>query len=111
MGYNMPHECERDIRLMLLALGVEECRMALTLSMHMEKCTEEHIQMMERIISLGIVLNARELAVSGQDLQELGMQGEEIGRCLSYLLKSVALSEIENERCKLINAAEEFRAP
>ena len=50
-------------------------------------------------------LTLRSLAVNGNDLLALGMQGKEIGSCLAWLLEQVLSGELENEKTALIQAA------
>lgn len=51
----------------------------------------------------------KDMAVSGNDIKALGMQGKEISETLEYLLNQVMEEKIFNRREDLLKAAEEYK--
>ncbi len=52
-------------------------------------------------------LSLKDLAVNGNDLMALGLEGPAVGRCLTYLLEQVLDEAIPNERTALLAAADQ----
>ena len=49
-------------------------------------------------------LSLKDLAVDGNDMMQLGLQGREIGQCLNALLEKVLEEELPNEKEALLEA-------
>ena len=65
--------------------------------------------MIARIIEENACLSIRDLAVSGHDLMELGLDGPEIGAMLRHLLDQVLEETLPNEKHALLEAAKNRR--
>lgn len=65
--------------------------------------------MIARIIEENACLSIRDLAVSGHDLMELGLDGPEIGAMLRHLLEQVLEETLPNEKHALLEAAKNRR--
>ena len=51
-------------------------------------------------------LTLKQLAITGRDLIELGLNGKEIGEVLNSLLDTVIIGQIPNDRAILLKKAE-----
>lgn len=58
---------------------------------------------LDRIIEQGEPFTVKDLAVNGNDLMNLGLQGKQIGKALNLLLERVIDNEIQNENTALIS--------
>ncbi len=65
-------------------------------------------QVLEEILSEESCLSLRTLAVNGNDMMALGLEGPEIGKCLSRLLSLVVDEAVPNERVALLEAAKAY---
>lgn len=65
-------------------------------------------QVLEEILSEESCLSLRSLAVNGNDMLALGLEGPEIGRCLNRLLSLVVDETVPNEREALLEAAKAY---
>ena len=63
-------------------------------------------EMIEKLISQKACFSLKDLAVNGDDMTELGLQGREIGAALEHLLSSVIDEKLPNERVALLKEAE-----
>ena len=66
-------------------------------------------QLIEEILSENACFSIKDLAVTGWDLQQIGMApGPDMGRCLSWLLGQVQDEVLPNERDTLLRTAKEL---
>jgi len=69
-----------------------------------------HLKLLRSVLRSGDCFSLRSLAVSGNELIDLGFVGTEIGKTLSYLLDYVIEHPSENEKERLLLLARERRA-
>jgi tRNA nucleotidyltransferase (CCA-adding enzyme) len=62
-------------------------------------------QIANNVISSQECLDAKQLAVSGLDMQEIGLCGQQIGKMLNFLLESVLDGDAPNNREALLSLA------
>jgi tRNA nucleotidyltransferase (CCA-adding enzyme) len=60
--------------------------------------------LMDEIRAENACLTLRDLAVKGNDLMALGLQGREVGAMLQYLLEQVMDEKLDNEKTALLAA-------
>lgn len=66
-------------------------------------------KMIEEILSEKPCLSVQSLAISGEDLMDMGMKpGPGMGQCLRYLLGQVLSERIPNEKAALLEAAKTY---
>ena len=66
-------------------------------------------QLTEEVLSEAACFSIKDLAVTGWDLQQLGMApGPEMGRCLSWLLEQVQDEVLPNEQDILLRTVQEL---
>ncbi len=65
----------------------------------------------EEIIGSAIPLDIRELDINGNDLQNMGLKGEQIGKTLNILLNAVLDNNVANNKNKLIEYITKARCP
>lgn len=88
-------------------LGEERGKKALLLRESLYGSQEENFKCMEQVISEKRCFTLRDLAVSGNDLCELGFKsGREIGDMLNFLLQKVMNGELKNDKETLLNVFE-----
>ena len=61
--------------------------------------------MLDRELEKGSCFSLKQLAVNGQDMMALGLQGPAIGKMLQALLDAVMDGAVENERTALLERA------
>ena len=72
---------------------------------------EAALQQLNNAVGDGSCLTVKDLAITGSDLLELGMQtGPEIGKCMQTLLSLVQSDVLENTKEALLDAAREYNA-
>lgn len=76
--------------------------------LHYERAGEEELASLEAILYQKPCYQIKDLAVSGADLMEVGLEaGPEMGHMLQYLLNQVIEQNIENDRQALLDLAKE----
>lgn len=65
-------------------------------------CRKETAERVEELIASDAPRKISQLKINGNDLVELGIKGEEIGKALSCVLYLVAMERIKNERDEII---------
>ena len=64
-------------------------------------------QILAEIEAENACLSLKDLAVKGNDLLELGMEGKKIGETLNHLLEQVLDEKLPNDRAALLNAVKQ----
>ena len=76
--------------------------------LHYERAGEEKLASLEALLYQNPCYRIKDLAVSGADLMEVGLEaGPEMGHMLQYLLNQVIEQNIENDRQALLDLAKE----
>ena len=65
-------------------------------------------QVLDEVLAEAACLKLSDLAVNGNDLMALGLEGKQIGTCLAYLLEQVQSDSLPNEKSALLQAAKEY---
>ena len=69
-----------------------------------------HLKLLRSVLKSGEVYSVRQLAVSGDDITNLGFRGVEVGAVLSSLLYHVLEQPVNNDRPLLLSMARELAA-
>ena len=64
---------------------------------------------MEDLLAKDACFSLKQLAVNGQDMMALGLQGPAIGKMLQTLLDAVIDDAVENERNALLSLAQKMK--
>ena len=73
------------------------------------ECIEKSIsdqKRLDELLSSGVAYRISDLKISGNDIENMGFKGEEIGKTLAFLLDEVIYGNIENEREILLKVSE-----
>ncbi len=65
---------------------------------------------LERVLAARACVSLRDLAVKGNDIMELGLEGPAVGHCLEMLLDGVVEQWLPNDRAVLLEQARRFAA-
>ena len=87
-----------------LDFGAEYARLCINVATALSLVDSSTLCSFEEILKT-TPLTLKELDISGNDLSEAGLVGEEIGRTLARLLRSAALGEIQNTKDALLSVA------
>lgn len=95
-------ETDKGITYALMHLGESAVRELIKLEIILEKTDTATFVRLDTLLSLGTVYRISDLAVNGNDLISIGIQGREIGALLDLLLACVIEGSVKNERDALL---------
>ena len=110
---------KKQLQQLLGEYGREAVTQLLDLQMAIAKATGQDMTPLENVeLLLGMIyqgdccLNVKDLAITGSDLLELGVEpGPHIGKCMQYLLALVQDEVLGNTKNELLAAAKAFFEP
>ncbi len=105
---NEKTDTEIALRVLLVKVGEEATRGVINLKIAMGTSDISDMQLLDRLISLGVCFRVSDMKINGNDIAALGISGKAIGEVLEKLIFAIAEGRVENEREALLSAVAKF---
>ena len=100
--FNEKTDTDTALKLLLIKAGAEYAEGILKLKILLGLSEEKEHKRLKELLKEGVCYRVSDLKINGNDLEEIGIRGREIGTALQKLLLLTAEGKVDNERGALL---------
>ncbi len=96
---------EYKMKLMLSKIGEESCAKLISFRQLLGRICDKEAELLEKVLKSGDAFRLSDMALTGNELNNIGITGKKVGEILKKALDAVMMGNIPNEREALIDFA------